>query len=528
MATHQQQWKALPRALFGPVSPNAERRDLYLAVLACYEDSFVELTLNLEELSARLSATHPELADTDQLVTTLDQLREWGHLAASRDDSASYRDPAEFRNRTLQWSLTELGQAAIAALGAATQQLEETAGLQPAALDQIADALTAVADHAARDDGDDAQVHVRLAEAEAHHFALADNLRSFTIQVQTLLGRTELTDDDLTAAKQAILDYLHRYVVDATGPARRVRTALDLLETVGFDTVVERAVAGANLAPGVAGDDPKLRAVEQRRGRLDALDRWFRSGPGHGSARFDELLPRGRDAILRFMRVLELRREQRRRAASLPDDFRSLARAFAAAASRQDCHRLWVAATGLHPARHHHVGIDDDQRAAPATVARNNPPVSLAIELRRRPRSTGRERAAQPIRDDRNARAQRQRENALALAEALQRRQAIATDGTVRLSSFSPFDADTFTELLDLLAQTLAATPRDDGTRTALSADGQVEVVLHPADTDRRTRLRGPDGTLDVPDLAVEISLLGQPLIPTVAAVDPQAARAGA
>ena len=102
MDAHQQRWSALPRTLFGPVSPNADRRDLYLAVLACYEDSFVEMTLNLEELSRRLVASHPELADQDLLIDTLGQLVTWGHLAASRDESASYSDPTEFRNRTLQ------------------------------------------------------------------------------------------------------------------------------------------------------------------------------------------------------------------------------------------------------------------------------------------------------------------------------------------------------------------------------------------------------------------------------------------
>jgi hypothetical protein len=42
-----------------------------------------------------------------------------------------------------------------------------------------------------------------------------------------------------------------------------------------------------------------------------------------------------------------------------------------------------------------------------------------------------------------------------------------------------------------------------------VSTDGQVEVVIHPADTDRRARLLGPDGELDAPDLPVSVRLLG-------------------
>ncbi|WP_052667154.1 TIGR02677 family protein [Nitriliruptor alkaliphilus] len=506
--SNEARWAGLPRGLFGPVSPSAERRDLYLAVLACFEDAHVEPALNLEQLSRRLGTVHTDLADDDTLVNILDQLEGWGHLAASRDESATYRDPSEFRRRTLQWSLTGDGQGCVAGLNAAAQRLAETAGLQPAALTQIASALHEVADHASDPDGQPAQVHLRLVEAEGHHRSLVENLRAFTIQVQELLGRTDVNDDDLAAAKSAILAYLHRYVVDAGPPARQVAAALDRLEQVGFDTVVEQAVIGAHLAPGLGGDDPAVRAVEQRRRGLDALDAWFRVEAGALSP-FDLLLPRGRDQILRFMRVLELRREQRRRAASLPDDFRALARAFAGAAGREDCHRLWVAATALHPARHHHLAVDDALQIHSATRIAGNPPVELEVELRRRPRSTGRERAATPVRDDRAARAARQRQQATELAEAVQRRQAIATDGTVRISSFDELDLDTFSDLLDLLAQTLSTSPRSDGARSAVSADGQVEVVVHRLDTDRRALLVSPDGTLDTPDYSVTITLLG-------------------
>jgi uncharacterized protein (TIGR02677 family) len=517
VSDNESRWAALPRAMFGPVSPSADRRDLYLAVLACFEDAHVEPALNLEALSQRLADTHPELADDELLVGVLSRLEEWGHLAASRDESATYRDPAEFRRRTLQWSLTAPGQATVAALSAAVQRLAETAGLQPAALDQIASALVEVARHATDDAGDVAQVHLRLAEAESHHRSLVDNLRSFTVQVQELLGRTDVTDEDLSAAKSAILEYLHRYVVDAGPPARRVAAALGRIADIGFDTVVERAVAGANLAPGLGGTDPAIRATEERRRSLDALDRWFRSELGVPS-QFDLLLPRGRDAILKFMRVLELRREQRRRAASLPDDFRALARAFATAALREDAHRLWAAASGLHPSRHHHLAASDDSRVQGATLARNNPPVGLEVELRRRPRAPGREKASEPVRDDRAARAARQREQAAALADALERRRGLATAGTVHLSSFAQLDLDTFADLLDLLSQTLSTSPRSDGARAAVSADGQVEVVVHPPDTARRARLVGPDGTLDAPDLRVSIELLGVDATVTVTA----------
>jgi uncharacterized protein (TIGR02677 family) len=504
-------WLGLSRQLFSFNA--AERRDLYIAVLVCFADAPFEPALNLEQLQTRLRDSAPELAggDQTQITSVLRTLtEEWGLLDPSRDESATYRDPAQFRNRTLQWSLTSDGLAVVAAMDAAAEALASVASLQPAAIDAIARALSEVADLAADPDGDDAQMHVRLHEAEQHHRTLVENLRSFTRDVQRLLGRADTSDADLADAKNAILNYLSRYVVDAEGPARAVAVQLDRLAAIGVETVAERAARGSNPAPGLGGDDPFVRALAMRRDNLAALRSWFVGEHGH-AAQFSQLLPRGLDAILRFMRVLELRREQRRRAASLADDFRALARVLAAAPTRADAHRVWNAATALQPARHHHLLVDDTTPVEAGQDAAANPAVPLEVELRRSPRSPGRPGRDGRVPDTRAARAARQREQAAALADQSRRRQVLHHPAATRLSALPFLDDEQFDDLLDLLGQALGAPLGDDGHRRSISADGQVEVVVYPHRpwSLNRVLLRSGDGTMEAPDLPISIRLLG-------------------
>lgn len=512
MSDREPRWLALSRRLFSFNA--ADRRDLYIAVLTTFADAPFEPTLNLEQIAASLRPSFPELGGDDhaQLSSVLATLTdEWGLLEASRDDSATYRDPQQFRNRTLQWLLSPDGLAVVAALDAATDALASVASLQPAALDAIARALRSVGDLLEDADSDDASLHLRLAEAEGHHRTLVENLRTFTRDVQRLLGRADASDTDLETAKRAILDYLNRYVVDADAPARAVDLQLRRLVDLGLETLAERAVRGSNPAPGLGDDDPIVRALAERRRNLDALLAWFH-GTDDRAAQFSLLLPRGLDAILRFMRVLELRREQRRRAASLPDDFRALARAFAGAPTRADAHRLWSAATGLHSARHHHLGVDDTTPVEAATSVSSNPAVPLAVELRRRPRSTGRPGREPPVPDTRAARARRQRAQAAELAERALARRELHRPEPTRLSAFTALADEQFHDLLDLLAQTLGTPVSSDGTRRSLSSDGQVEVVVydqHTRDALPRTELSCSEGTLDAPDLPISIRLLG-------------------
>jgi uncharacterized protein (TIGR02677 family) len=509
VASRSADWKRLSRVLFSPAS--VDRRELHLAVLDCFAQALFEPALNLEQLSVRLGALAPELAGDDELlVDVLRQACGWGHLTESRDDTATYRDPAEFRRRSAQWSLTADGQATIAALDAAVDRIEAVASLQPATLDQIAAALAEVARLAGGPSSPpaNAQLHLILAEAEGHHSSLVENLRTFTVDVQNLLTAANVSDVHVEQAKASIIGYLNRYVEDAEVPARRVAAALGQIEAVGSEAVVARAVEGANLAPS-PGDGGKVRAAEERRRNLAALAEWF-VGDVAAEPQFSMLLPRGREAVVSFLRLLDLRRDQRRRSASLREDFRALARAAAGCGSREEAHRLWSAASGLHPARHHHLVADGVDAVESATLAAGNPAVELEVELRRRARSTGRPAHGRPLPDLSGSRGERQAAQALEVAARLAALADIHRPEPVSVASFAALDDTNFDAFVDLLARGLSSDPEGDGTRRSASPDGRVSIVCWPPTAGAAlATVTCPRGTLTCPDRLVTIVVDG-------------------
>lgn len=507
-------WGRVPRSVFGPLT--AESRDDYLAVLACFHAAVFEPAVNLESLSNRLRTTAPELSvDDTALLRCVRALVGWDLLEESRDDSVTYRDAGEFARRHTQWSLTHAGQATIAALDASYEQLRRSAALQPAAIDAIAQALGEVADWLEGDVDAEiaAQVHVRLFDAEAHHRSLVDNLRTFTRDVTRTLGRPDIGDDDLAEAKNHIIGYLDRYVIGTEIPARRVSAALDRLEALGFDYVASIATDGANLTPGLDGIDPAVAARAARREHLDGLRAWFDTSAG--TALFSQLLPRGRDAVLSFLRVLGIRREVARRNASLPEDFRALARVFAAAGSDTDAHRLWSAATGLVPARHHHLpGDDTGAGGSRGNPAHRNPAADLTLELRRRPRSTGRPGHGRPVPDRSAERLRAQARAAHELLKTAAVRASLATDGTVRISTFEHLDRTAFDVFLDLVADALTGPCDEAGQRATYSADGHVRVIVGPATephaATHTATVTTTDGTLRLPDVTIDVDVIAE------------------
>jgi uncharacterized protein (TIGR02677 family) len=206
--------------------------------------------------------------------------------------------------------------------------------------------------------------------------------------------------------------------------------------------------------------------------------------------------------------VLERRWEGRRRAASLPQDFRALARWFAAAESEAEAHRLFNAAFGLWPARHAHL-VPPDAEAVPSTASwLDAPAVEVAPALRTSGSLQERGRGA-PVADPAMVRVRRQAEQAAELASSRALRARLHTGGALRLSEFGALDRDTFAELLALLAHALSAPASSDGARRARSPDGGVEIVLRPIRDGRTARLATDAGVLGAPDDEVEITVGG-------------------
>ena len=504
----QEGWRATPRSIFQVATTDS--RDLHLAVLSLFaERELTDPALTLEDILVALPHQAPDLQIDDAGVRrSLDQLVEWSLLDESRNESATYRTPAEFQRRNLQWSLTAHGQTAVAVLDEATRFLAAVASLQPAAIDSLAQSIARVVRLAVDPTSDSALIHVELQQAEHHHQSLVDNVRRFQSQLSHLLSDPTLDDLVIAQARDAIIEYLTRYIHDAEQPAARAAEALRKLHELGDALVLDRALAGANLAPDPLLGDPAPRWLEERRRRLAALDEWFLRTADGSAPRMARLRGRGRDWVLQFLRVMELRRAHRRRSASIIDDFTAMARGFAACGDDEEATRLFVAAFELYGARHHDLGPDDMEEIDPATAAAQNPAIDLtsALRVQAATRQASRER---PVADPRSERARAAAEQAARLQQTAVMRAAILTDGAVRLQSYGRLDYEQFRDLIDLLCAALTALPLADGTRQCFSSDGQVEVVVYPLDTQRTCRLETDLGALIAPDFRLSVRLRG-------------------
>ena len=340
-------------------------------------------------------------------------------------------------------------------------------------------------------------------QAEQHHQSLVDNIRQFHTQLARLFSDNRLSDEKLAHARDAIIEYLTKYIQDAERPSERVTVALRKLHELGPEMVLERALHGANLAPDPVLGDPSTRWLAERERRLEGLDEWF-LGRGGSTPQMTRIRNRGLDWVVQFLRVMDLRRTQRRRAVSIADDYRALARAFAACERPADAHRLFIAATQLHGARHHR-DVHEEQVDA-ASPAVNNPAITLAATLRAR-KTTPRRRTESPVTDRRAQRAAAAAEQARRLEKSAELRQALVTDGSVRLSAFGRLDYEVYRDLIDLLCLALSQLPAGDGTRMCLSHDGQVEIVVHPHHTAERCRLVTDRGVLTAPNFRVSVRL---------------------
>jgi uncharacterized protein (TIGR02677 family) len=500
-------WRGVDADLFR--FSTTDLRELHVAVMAAFDESAVLApALNLDHVRAAVVAQGWDDPLSDELLQrALAALVGWGLLEATHDHSARYSTPEEFERKNLQWSLTPRGEAAIAGLLHALDSLRTAVGLQTAVLDAIGDDLAELADlvRQPRAPATDARIHVQLSQVERHLTSLVTSVRQFNGHLQRLL-REEGTDDEVFAdVKRRTISYLEEYVEGVERPQRRLAAGVGAVEELGLATLLDRALAGANLAP-VAGGDPGPDWLAERQRRWQALRAWFAPLDG-APPRVGGLIDIARTAIIELLRVLERRWDSRRRSASIASDFRVLGRLFAAAPGDDEAHRLFAAAFGLWPARHAHLRPVDGEARLPGVSWLSSEPVTVAPALRTSGVLSNRGRV-RPVADPSLVRALRARTQAAALAEHDCLRLALATDGSVRLSSFGVLAPETFDELLRLLAVALGEPLCADGTRRALTVDGGVEVVLRDPQDGRMAALRTGHGTLRAPDLLVSIAVL--------------------
>lgn len=487
-----------------------DRADLYTAILHAFghANERLETALGLDNVRARLrDVGWFAPLDDAELTAALKSLGEWQLLEVTQNHAGSYRTAEEYERRNLQYSLSRRGEAAFAGVQQAMLVLASTGALQTAVLDAIGDRLGELAGLLADPATADRRVYSTSVELETHLEALRTNTKRFNGELQRLVRSEGADVDTFHEVKAATVGYLQEFLTNLDRRSSTIADGIGRVEALGTDELWERALRGAELPP-TTGDDVRSAWLDARRGRWDGMRAWFRPRSGE-QPRVEQLHTVARRAIVALLQVLDRIVESRKRASSAVEDFRELARWFAAAPTEDDLHRVWSAAFGAGPARHAHLAHPDPELVSASTSWREAPPVPVSALLRSAGRverfsRTGRVRDVTALKAERATRARAER------AELDAAWSLLATDGPVRLSRFARLDHAVFEHLLDLLGRALAATPGPDGVRRAASADGRTEVRLHrPPDAGGQATtavLHTPRGRFTGPDFVVDIS----------------------
>ncbi|MFI6085046.1 TIGR02677 family protein [Streptomyces sp. NPDC051217] len=496
-----------------------DRAELYGAILQAFgaANERLETALGLDDLRGRLRTVGwlDAIADTD-LHEALKQLRSWGLLDVVQNHAENYRTAEDYERRNLQYSLTRPGEAAFAGVQHALSVLASTGALQTAVLEAITDRLDELYVLAGEPTSSDRRIFSTLQELEGHLEALLDNTKAFNGELQRLLRAEGADLSVFREVKAATVAYLQEFLVNLDQRGYGVASAVARVEERGIATLHERALRGAELPPS-AGDDPGPVWLERRRARWAGLRAWFLP-PDGARPRMDQLHDVARRAIVSLLQVLDRISESRRRSSSAVQDFRELARWFAAAPAEEDLHRLWTVAFGLGPARHAHLAHPDPETVPSSAKWAEAPPVEVSALLRTSGRTerfsrTGKVRDIAAVKAARTLRARQER---IDLQEAWR---VLKTHGPLRLSRFGELDDASFERLLDLLGRALSTRPDSSGARRAITGDGRVEIVLTPPADGHVAVLRTPKGVLRGPDYVVRID--------TVAVAGPSSTRIG-
>ncbi|MEV0260044.1 TIGR02677 family protein [Streptomyces sp. NPDC050617] len=496
-----------------------DRAPLYAAILRAFGDANERLVtaLGLDDVRERLRGVgwFDALTD-DDLVSALKQLGEWRLLDVVQNHAENYHTAEEYERRNLQYSLTRRGEAAFAGVQHALAVLASTGALQTAVLDAIADRVAELAALLGDAGSTDRRVFSTLQELEGHLDALRSNTKQFNGELQRLL-RADGTDlATFHEVKAATVGYLQEFLTNLDQRAHAIASAISRVEARGggasggeaagegdgVEELWRRALRGAELPP-TAGGDPAPAWLSLRRARWDGLRAWFL--PADGSPpRVEQLHHVARRAIVTLLQVLDRITESRRRSSSAAQDFRELARWFAAAPDEDGLHRLWSAAFGLGSARHAHLVPADPELSGASESWAAAPPVEVSALLRSSGRTerftrTGRVRDVAALKAARAERARAER------AELEAAWSLLRTESPLRLSAFGTLDHGTFERLLDLLGRALAVAPDSTGARRAVTGDGRVEVVLWPPADGAQAVLRTARGRLTGPDYVIEV-----------------------
>nr|WP_289009686.1 TIGR02677 family protein [uncultured Thermomonospora sp.] len=488
-----------PRPFAHLDSPSAP---LYRRVMRAFMDNKRRFVVHLrpEDVVEALRQDGGPPVSAEAIGDALARLAEWGNLRADPDTGRVTTVEDFYRARYL-YQLSREGEAAERALEVYEKEIGRRGELQAVALEDLRVRLRSLRELAERSDPDPAIVHSLLLEISGRLDSLAANASAFMGSLQRTIDLQDIDEEVFLAYKDRLITYLERFVSELVVKAHDIAATLRELTDV---TALLRLAAereAADVAPGADDDpsaDPAVGKLRQWQERWTGLRSWFLGDRAHPS-QAALLRQRTRQAILDLLAAVGVLVERRAGRSDRSADFRELARWFAQAPTEEDAHRLWRAAFGLSPARHHTAPSDAESVPA-ATRWADAPPVEIAPRLRATGHYQRRGRAAR-VRDRSIEKAYLARQLAAERAQAEAARRRLATGRPVLLSELGALDREEFGLFLRLLGEALSAGPPGaDGVIRTQTADGALELVLRPVGGGRTAAIATEDGTMYGPD----------------------------
>ena len=276
---------------------HGDRAGLYVSLLHAFGEANerLETALSLDDVRARLRQVGwLDAVEDDDLTLALDQLRQWNLADVIQNHSENYRNATEYERRNLQYSLTRLGEAALAGVTHAIAVLASTGALQTAVLDAIADRLGDLLHEL--ETGSDRRIFATLTELEGHLDALRANTKQFNGELQRLLRADGADLAVFHEVKASTVAYLQEFLTNLDHRVHAIATGIQQVEEHGVGLLHKRALAGAEL-PQLSGADPGPAWLEHRRARWAGLRAWFLPADG-APPRADQLHLVARRAII--------------------------------------------------------------------------------------------------------------------------------------------------------------------------------------------------------------------------------------
>lgn len=464
------------------------------------------LRLRPPQIADRLRERYALQLDADLLDQRLAQLSQWA--AVERVHDAGHASTStEWRRNRYTYDVSPAGRLTEDLLSQLDALGEEIGRLDAARLPAIRDALAKLAaelDEAAPDGTRLRQLFERvLAEVEALHVGALALMRRLGQLTRT---EEQLSEEEFERGKGALLEHLQSF---RQSRRQHTPTLLSLLDRVGAhpERLVERIVAEEQFValPGSASvASQRARRAAELFERWRGLRAWF-VGDDAGSSPWRTLNDQVIDAIRTVLAIAERLIERQSSRVDRATVFVALAAA--ANQARPGEPTAWVrGALGIRTPRHVGTPEADPEQVADRgrTSWFNAPPAPVVARLRTPGQAAPRGRGA-PIADLGEGRRRFAQRRA---AEREELRLLIArmrTRGPLRLSSLERVDAHEFAHLLAWIGRAYESPAGADGRRRAASSDGRITIALRAPGGIRRTRLRAPHGTLDLPDFHIEI-----------------------